>query len=61
MATEIRHYSHYITICGVPKHSMQSIVNVLQFCHQLIIQGKCHHGKSGDVEYQRTKEAYGNQ
>ncbi len=36
-------------------------VNVLRYCHQLIVQGKCHHGKNGDVEQKRTKEAYGHQ
>jgi hypothetical protein len=28
-------------------------VNVLQFCHQLNVQGKCHHGES-DIEPKRT-------
>ena len=37
----------------------RGVVNVLQFCHQLIVQGKCHHGRIGDIEQEGTEEAHG--
>ena len=34
-------------------------VNVLRFCHHLIVQGKCHHEGDGDIEQERTEEVSG--
>ena len=33
-----------------------SDVDVLQFCHHLIVQGKCHHEGDGDIEPKRAEE-----
>jgi hypothetical protein len=33
-------------------------VNVLQFCHQLNVQGKCHHGEC-DIEPTGTTKTEG--
>ena len=32
-------------------------VNVLGFCHPLIVQGKCHHGRNCNFEQKGTKKA----
>ena len=34
-------------------------VDVIGFCHHLIVKGKCHHERESDIESQRTKQAYG--
>jgi hypothetical protein len=34
------------------------IVEVLRFCHPLIVQGKCHHGES-DIEPEGTEPVKG--
>jgi hypothetical protein len=33
-----------------------AVVNVLQFCHQLTVQGKCHHEGDGVIEQERAEE-----
>ena len=43
------------------QYGYYTFVNVLQFCHQLIVQGKCHHGRKGDIEYEGTDKTYGYQ
>ncbi len=34
-------------------------VNVIRFCHQLIVKGKCHHGRKGDIEQERAEKGNG--
>ncbi|HEY93028.1 MAG TPA: hypothetical protein G4O17_04710 [Dehalococcoidia bacterium] len=34
-------------------------VNVLRFCHQLTVQGKCHHEGDGVIEQERAEEVGG--
>ena len=35
------------------------IVNVLRFCHQVTVLGKCHHEGEGDIEQERAEEVGG--
>jgi len=35
--------------------SLTLLVNVLRFCHYLIVQGKCRHEGDGDIEQERTE------
>jgi hypothetical protein len=34
-------------------------VDVLRFCHQITVQGKCHHGRKSDIEPERTDKVNG--
>ena len=36
-------------------------VDVLRFCHQITVQGKCHHGRKSDIEPERTGKVNGTQ
>ena len=31
-------------------------VDVIRFCHHLIVKRKCHHEGDGDIEQERTEE-----
>lgn len=35
---------------------MKNHVDVLRFCHRLIVQGKCHHEGDGDIEQEGTEK-----
>ena len=47
MLTEL---PYFVNSCGAP------CVDVLRFCHHLIVQGKCHHEGDGDIEQEGTDE-----
>ena len=34
-------------------------VDVIRFCHHLIVKGKCHHEGDGDIEQGRAEEIDG--
>ena len=36
-----------------------SCVDVIRFCHHLIVKGKCHHEGDGDIEQGRAEEIDG--
>jgi hypothetical protein len=36
-----------------------AFVDVLQFCHQLTVQEKCHHEGAGGIEQEGTSKANG--
>ena len=44
---------------AVSQVDFQLFVNVLRYCHHLIVQGKCHHEGDGDIEQERTEEVDG--
>ena len=44
---------------GACQGVLVSCVDVLRFCHHLIVQGKCHHEGDGDIEQERAEEVDG--
>ena len=34
-------------------------MDVIRFCHHLIVKGKCHHEGDGDIEQEGTEEVDG--
>ena len=49
----------YIVLASVCQGYCDRIVDVLRFCHQITVQGKCHHGRKSDIEPERTGKVNG--